>query len=185
VFRQLLEKASQRVRTKLEASYPKASREIRQVVAEVSDRIESEILDRSNDFAAAIEAATAAQRSGQLDDGYLRKRAKVGAIAEITASFAIMCDLPLQFVDKNMNQKRSDTLLVMARSINLSWPTLKAIMMLRVGKHIMAETEIGQCLAAYERLGSTAALEILKFYRSREKVVERKEPSHLHLEPKQ
>jgi hypothetical protein len=42
----------------------------------------------------------------------------------------------------------------------------------------MAETEIGQCLAAYERLGSAAALEILKFYRSREKVVERKEPSH-------
>jgi hypothetical protein len=96
-----------------------------------------------------------------------------------------MCDLPLQFVDKNMNQRRSDTLLVMARSINLTWPTVKAIMMLRVGKHIMAGTEIGQCLAAYERLGSTAALEILKFYRLRERIVERNESPHSHPEPQQ
>jgi uncharacterized protein (DUF2336 family) len=185
VFRQLLEKASQRVRTKLEAIYPRASREIRRVVAEVSDRIESEALDQSIDYAAALEAATTAQRSGLLDDGYLRRLAQIGAIAEITASIAVMCDLPLQFVDKNMNQRRSDTLLVMARSINLSWPTVKAIMMLRIGKHLMAETEIGQCLAAYERLGSTAALEILKFYRSRERIVERNESPHSHPEPQQ
>jgi uncharacterized protein (DUF2336 family) len=168
LFRQLLEKASQRARAKLAVMHPEASHEIAQVIAEVSSRMEAEAQGGQEDYSGAMAMVAAARSSGELDDGYVRKLAQAGARAEVTAALAMICDLPLPFVEQIMKQRRSDILLVLARAADLSWPTVKAILMLRSGKSV-ADTEIAQCLAAYERLGAKAAQQIVQFYRSREK----------------
>ena len=68
-----------------------------------------------------------------------------------------------------MTGRRSDGLLALVRAVRLSWPTVKAILMLRADKRIMLETEIGYCLACYERLMPETARQIIRFYRDREK----------------
>ena len=81
-----------------------------------------------------------------------------------------MADLPSPYVDKLMTGRRSDGLLALVRAVGLSWPTVKAILMLRADRRIILETEIGYCLACYERLRPETAQQILRFYREREKV---------------
>ena len=68
-----------------------------------------------------------------------------------------------------MTGRRSDGLLAVVRAIGLSWPTVRAILTLRADKRIILETEIGYCLACYERLKPETAQQIVRFYREREK----------------
>ncbi len=67
-----------------------------------------------------------------------------------------------------MMQERSETVLVLARAIGLSWSTVKAILLLRAGKRIIAADEIAQCLASFERLKPATAKEIARFYQKRD-----------------
>jgi uncharacterized protein (DUF2336 family) len=169
LFRQLLARASLSVRRKLKALHPELSREIHEVVEEVSSRIESETLTPSVDRHVAPEPGSMARCIGQLDDYNLGKLAVAGAFAEVTSALASMADLPSSYVERSMTGRRSDGLLALARAVGLSWPTVKAILMLRVDRRIILETEIGYCLACYERLRPETAQQILRFYREREK----------------
>ena len=168
LFDQLLMQASQHVRAKLEAEHPHAKRQVQQVVDEVAGRIHAEAFAEAPDGMEAPASVEALYQSGQLDDDRLRAFAEGGRAGEATAALAFMCQLPVHFVAREMAQGRSETLLVLARAIGLSWSTVKAILLLRVGKRALPAGEIAQCLASFERLKRTTAQEIIGFYQARE-----------------
>jgi uncharacterized protein (DUF2336 family) len=169
LFHQLLARASLSVREKLKADHPEHSQAIDEVVEEVSNRIESDALTRSADYCVAPGFENSAPRTNQLDDDKLKKFAAAGAFAEVTSTLAIMADLPSSYVERLMTGRRSDGLLALGRAVGLSWAAVKAILMLRADRRIILETEIGYCLACYERLKPETAEQIVRFYREREK----------------
>ena len=66
-----------------------------------------------------------------------------------------------------MKQETPEMVLIIAKSIALSWSTVRAILAARAAGRPTALGEIAQCLASYERLRSTTAREILRFHRMR------------------
>jgi hypothetical protein len=66
-----------------------------------------------------------------------------------------------------MASDRPENILIIARAVGLSWPTVKQILSLRADRRIMPERDIARCLASYEQLRSQTAQEILRFYRTR------------------
>jgi uncharacterized protein (DUF2336 family) len=168
LFLELLAKASHTVRSKLEVEHPQAKREVWQAVEDVAERVRTEALDGLSDRAAARTLVETLHRSGELDDSKVRTFAKDGAFEETTVALALMCKISLQFAERAMMQERSETVLVLARAVGLSWPTVKAIQLLRGGKRFVAADEIAQCLARFERLKPSTAKEILRFYQKRD-----------------
>jgi uncharacterized protein (DUF2336 family) len=166
LFRQLLEKASATARARLEAAHPHLSSAIRQTIAEVSNRIELETVERS---ATSMADEASFESIDGLDEGGLRKLAQTGTLATLSVALANMCQLPFVFVENAMKQRRSETLLLIAKAHALSWTTVKAILELRARSSLILHNEIGQCLAGYERIKPNTAREILDFYRVREK----------------
>jgi uncharacterized protein (DUF2336 family) len=169
LFRQLLMKASERVRAKLEAAQPGLSLQIGKVVSEVAERIERQALSQSRDYSAALASVEKLRNSAELDDGSLTNFAEAGDENEVIAALAVMGDLPIPFVERTITQQQTEVLLVMARAIGLSWLTVKAILTLHRGGRAPSESKIAQLLASYERLKQQTALEIIRFYRTREK----------------
>jgi uncharacterized protein (DUF2336 family) len=169
LFRQLLMKASERVRTKLVAAQPALSLQISEVVSEVTDRIETEAVSQSRNYSAALASVEKLRHSAELDDDSLMNIAQAGDENEVVAALAVMCDLSIRFVEKTITQQQTEILLVMARAIGLSWSTLKAILTLHKGRQAPSESKIAQLLASYERLKRQTAQEIMRFYRTREK----------------
>jgi uncharacterized protein (DUF2336 family) len=161
LFLKLLAKASDSVRAKLEAAYPAARREVREVVAEVSGRIRAEAIEGSPDF-------DLPWRGGPLDDKRMEAIAKAGRVGEIVAALAAMCDLPVEFIQRAMKQERAEMILIVAKAIALSWTTVMAILVARAGNRQVSGGEIAQCLASYERLKATTAQEIVRFHRLRD-----------------
>ena len=170
LFTKLLTIASESVRAKLEAEYPQAKREVRRAVAEVADRIRAETLDGAPDYGAAQALVDALHKSGQLNDGAVAGFAKAGQYEETTIALARMCDLPVPFVERALLQEASETVLILARVIGLSWPTVKEILLLRSGKRFIPAHKLAESLAQFERLKPATANEIVRFYRTREKM---------------
>jgi uncharacterized protein (DUF2336 family) len=167
LFLKLLSKASQSVRAKLEAAHPDARPQVRQAVAEVTGRIRDEALEGTADRTAASAHIQALARRGQLDDRKLEAIAKAGRLDEVAAALAVMCDVPVEFVDRAMKQVSAEMILIIAKAIMLSWSTVKAILCARAVGRPVSGGEIAKSLASYERLRSATALEILRFHRMR------------------
>jgi uncharacterized protein (DUF2336 family) len=167
LFLKLLERASAAARTRLEAAYPDRIREVRGAVAEVTNRVRADSLDSAADYSAALALVDPLAHAGLLDDAKVREFATAGRFQETAVALALMCDLPVPFVDRAMNEKRSETVLILAKVIGLSWATVKAILSLRAGIQGVPAEELAQNLAHFERLKSATANEIVGFYRSR------------------
>jgi len=167
-FLRLLERASDAVRAKLEAVYPQAKREVRQAVKEAATSIESDVLDKIRDHAAAMAFTEALHRVGQLDDERLRSFAQSGRYAETVAALAVMSELSLSFIEQAMKQERAEMIVVIAKALALSWPTAKAVLALRA-RHCGASNQaVDESMASFERLKIATAREIIRFYRQRE-----------------
>lgn len=168
LFVKLLAKASQAVRAKLEAAHPNAEIEVHHAVAEAASHLHAEQIEQSRGYAAAKAFVEPLYQSGQLDDGQFTAFANADQFEKVVTGLALSSQLSLQFVERAMLQERSDTLLILAKSVGLSWPTVKAILSLRVVRRIVTATEISRCLASFERLKVATAQEIIRYYRRRE-----------------
>jgi uncharacterized protein (DUF2336 family) len=167
LFLKLIAKAAESVRAKLEAAHPGARREVGQAVAEVADRIRAEAF--RGDYVAARAYIGALQRRGLLDDKKLGAIAQTGRFEETVTALAVAGELPLEFVEQAMKQERAEMILLIAKSIALSWPTVKAILCTRAQSCAVSGGEIAQCLASYERLKVATAQEIVRFHRLRDR----------------
>jgi uncharacterized protein (DUF2336 family) len=165
---ELLGKASDAVRTKLEAVHPQAKAEVRRAVAEAADRIRDDALGRIRDSAAALAFAEALHRAGRLDDERLRSFVQAARFAEVAAALAVMSGLSLSFVERTMLQERADMIVVLAKALDLSWTTTKALVLLHARNRSTTNGATEQALASFERLRTTTAQEIIHFYRLRE-----------------
>jgi uncharacterized protein (DUF2336 family) len=168
LFAQLLAKASQVVRAKLEAVHPNAKAEVQRAVEDSADHLHAQHVAGSAIYAAAQALIEPLYRAGRLDDDQLAALANAGRFEEVVTGLALRCQLPIQSIERAMLQQGSDAVLILARAIGLSWPTFKAILVLRVIKGIIPETEIARFLANFERLKMATAQEIIRFYRKRE-----------------
>jgi uncharacterized protein (DUF2336 family) len=168
----LLASASETVRAKLEAEQPRARRQVRDAVAEVTSRIREEAFASASDDAPARTAAEMLHRPDRVADRRLATLADAGRFPETVAALALLCELPLSFVGRAMKQDRPDTVLILARAAELSWSTVEAILALRARERGLAPGAIAPSLtapslASFERLKAATAREIVQFYRKR------------------
>ena len=164
---ELLDKASDAVRAKLEKIHPQTKVEVRRAVTETTDRIRDDVVDRFQDLAAALAVAESLQQEGQLDEHQLRRFAHAEQLPVVIAALAVMSELPLSTVDRAMVDERPDTIIVIAKAMALSWATLRALLLLQAHNHPTSAQAIERSLASFERLNAATAQEIVRFWRLR------------------
>jgi uncharacterized protein (DUF2336 family) len=167
LFVRLLAVASDSVRAKLEAAHPDAIREVHRAVGEVTERIRRDIIEQPRDYGAAKALVDKLHQSGKLNDGAVARFATAGQFEETTVALARMCDLPVPFVERALLQEGSETVLILAKVIGLSWSTVKELLALRAGNRVIAAHKLAESLAHFERLKPVTANEIVRFYRTR------------------
>jgi hypothetical protein len=65
-------------------------------------------------------------------------------------------------------QDRVETILIVAKSMELSWPTVKALLMLRAGKGGLSTQALEQHMANFARLKRATALHAIEYLRKRQ-----------------
>ena len=78
-----------------------------------------------------------------------------------------MCQVPVEVVDRLMNGERADPVLILARSANFGWPTVKAVICARPGQKPNAQV-IDAAFENFERLTAATAQRVVRFWQVRQ-----------------
>lgn len=158
----LLAKASAAVRAKLELSDPLSLDAIRNAVAEAAAAIQAFATKASYDYTAARTEIESLQAAGRLTESELAAFAKAGRFEETAMALAMLCQLPVGQIERAMAGSRPETVIILAKAIGMSWPTVKALLTMPSGPGLTA-TALERCLGTYSRLKPETARQVLQF----------------------
>jgi uncharacterized protein (DUF2336 family) len=164
----LLTIASANVRRKLEAVDRTKAVYIRDLVAAAASEVQADMRAESRAYSDAQKAVTELHRRGELDESRLRAFALDGRFEETTAALALLCDLPIGTCERAMTQDHDELLLLMARSIGLSWEATKGILRVRAPKGL-SQFESERALMNFGRIKPDTARKAVHFLRLRER----------------
>jgi uncharacterized protein (DUF2336 family) len=167
-FLKLLTTASQAVRLALEAAHPQNASDVQNAVAEVATAIQAKAAAASRDYAKAQALVESLRASGRLNESDVEAFARAGKFEETAAALAAMCALPIDLVERAMVLDREETILIVAKAVDLSWSTTKAVLLLCAGKGGIAANTIEQCRNMYNKLKRETALQVIKFQQKRQ-----------------
>jgi uncharacterized protein (DUF2336 family) len=163
----LLAKASETVRSKLEAADPLSATTIRSAIAEAVNRVQAKTTCLSRDYVAARAEVARLSAAGRLDDAAIAAFAQAEKFEESTVALAVLCDLPVEQVELAMAGDRPETVLILAKAVGVSWPTVKKILLMRIGRHGLSTYELDRCLGTFSRMKVATARQVLEFQRKR------------------
>jgi uncharacterized protein (DUF2336 family) len=169
----LFETASEAVRLKLEAADRRKATLVRDMVKRASDNIQAQARERSPEFLAAQAKVQSLHQAGALTEDRLREFARGGGFDETAVALSLLSDLPIGAIERALVLDHSDQVLVLAKSIGLSWDTTKAILLVRSSdntKHSSAH-QFEQWFANFKKLKQKTARTAIQFYRLQERAV--------------
>ncbi len=168
-FLLLLEKASNAVRARLSAENPQAGTAIEGVLAEVVGGIRTEARNASPDFAAAQAAVERQNRIRRIGEAEIYQFARDRKFEETAIALSIMCDTPIDVVERALLDPGAEFILILAKVADLSLSTTKAILLLRAADRGMSAKDLDQALNSFNKLHTDTARRVLSFFRARVK----------------
>src|SRR5665213_251996 len=166
LFRQLLMQASEVVQKRLlAAAKPETQAEIRRVLAKVTDEVAAKAAPRN--YAAALATVRALHKERKLTEADIVSYAEAGKYEETIAALSTLCAVPVEVVDRLMNGERADPVLILARSANFGWPTVKAVIASRPGTKTSQQT-LDDAFENFERLTAATAQRVVRFWQVRQ-----------------
>lgn len=168
-FLQLLERASNAVRARLAAENPQAGSTIEGVIAEVAGGIRNDARNASPDFAAAQAAVEKLNRLHRIGEAEIYQYARDRKFEETAIALSIMCDTPIDVVERALLDPGAEIVLILAKVAGLSSTTTKQILLLRAADRGMSAKDLDNALSSFNRLQPDTARRVLGFFRTRTK----------------
>jgi uncharacterized protein (DUF2336 family) len=165
----LLAKASAAVRARLTTENPQAAALIDEVVADVASEMRYGTRQASADFAAAQAAVEQLHRLRRIGEAEVLQYARERKFEETAIALSILCDTPIDVVERALLDPGAEIVLILAKVAELSAATTKALLLLRAADCGMSTKDLDQALASFNRLQPDTARRVLSFFRSRTK----------------
>lgn len=165
-FQAILGNAKEQVRKRLAGSIDETR--IKAALDQVGDAFAERLTPKARDFTAAQREILGLKRMNRLDEESVFDIAKTGRVEPIICALAIMAGVQIAVVERLFDSERPDGVLLLARSSGLSWPTLKAILMMRVGAAGTSTAAMAETADSYEKLTVATAQRAIRFWQVRQ-----------------
>jgi uncharacterized protein (DUF2336 family) len=165
-FLKLLSTASKAVRIALEGAHPEHADEIKHVVAKIATEIQTKA--GSRDYAAARARIEALRASVRLGESQIAAFATAGKFEDTAVILATISGLAIEIIERALVHDRVETILIVAKAMDLSWPTVRALLLLRAGKGGLSTQILEKHMTSFMRLRRATALEAIEFLRKRQ-----------------
>lgn len=166
-FLKLLTTASKAVRIALESANPQNAGAIRHAVADVAAAIQVKAAAASRNYAVAQATVEQLKAVGKLTEAEVEAFAHARKFEETAAGLAVLADLPIDVIERSMVQDR-EGILIVAKASGLTWPTVKAILLLCAGKGGIPSQTLEQYRELFKKFRRETALQVIAFQRKRQ-----------------
>jgi uncharacterized protein (DUF2336 family) len=156
--------ASEEVQKQLESADRRKVELYRYLVAQAKNQIQTKMREGSSTYAAARQHVEPLHRSGELSEKHLLAFAQRGKFDEVTIAMSLLCDLPIEQIERAIVHQQTDHLLVLAKAVGLSWETTKTILRMRGANN---EASLEPHCAMFAKLQAKTAVSAMQFYRLR------------------
>jgi uncharacterized protein (DUF2336 family) len=158
----LLARASDTVRERLQAAHPETREDIEGIVRQVTANAQQRSASDDTDVVAARKYVGKLHGAGELNEALVAQFARDRKFNETNAAICCLANIPFVTVESMMIESRSEGVMVLAKVLEFSWPTVKAILDMRGGS---ANADEDFTKVSYERLKPSTAQQVLRFHK--------------------
>jgi uncharacterized protein (DUF2336 family) len=167
MFQQLIAKASDVVKRKLERERPDLVDVIQTSVTEVTGKLHSKFGPATKGYFAAKRLVTAQHQYGNLNENSILQYARSHKIEEVTVGLSLLCSLPVDVVERALVHSNSEMTLILARAIDFRWETAMALLFLGAKDHRIPAGDLNDMKEEFARLNVQTSRGVLRAYQSR------------------
>lgn len=168
-FVKLLSRASNTVRSRLEALNSQSAADISAAVNDAALRAQNRSANENARMTAAEQLVEQLHTQGKLDGDQIAAFAAAGQFEETNAALAALANVPVSVVETLMIKSRSEGVMILAKVVDLPWLAVKAILDMRASlSGQQAPVDLNFCKVSYSRLKPATAQQVLRFHRMRQ-----------------
>jgi len=167
MFQQLIAKASDDVRRKLERERPDLAEEIHASVTEVTGKLHSKFGPATKRYFVAKRTVTGLHQSGRLNERGILEYALAHKLEEVTVGLSLLCSLPVDVVERTLVHEDREMTLVLAKALGFEWETAMSLLFLGAKNHRIPSGDLEALKEEFARLNTETSQGILKVYQSR------------------
>jgi hypothetical protein len=167
LFQQLIAKASDDVRKRLERERPEMGDEIGSSVVDVAGALQSKFGPVSRSYFVAKRVVTNQYRLGNLNETSLAGYAIAHRVEEVTIGLSLLTSLPGDVIERALVDRNREMLLILAKALKFCWQTTMALLFLGAKDHRITARELQDLERDFCRLNVETSKSVLEFYRSR------------------
>ena len=151
----------------LDVTKPARQAAIRHAMTDISGLM-APVEGRRN-FEPAQRAVLALHDAGNLNESALLEFAKAHQYEESTAALSAMSGVKIATLDRLISGDRYDPILIVSKVIGLEWPTVRALIVLRIGPNrVPSPSDIEGARANFARLMPSTAERVVTFWKTRQ-----------------
>lgn len=167
LFHQLIAKASEEVRQKLQRERPDIETQIHDVVVDVTGAIHARFGSTSKDYFTAKRTVAKLHERGELTEDKVFELAHSLKFNETTVALSLLCGLSTDVAERALIEKDREPVLILAKFLDFSWPTTMALLFLGAANFRITAGELERLKLDFHRLSVKACREVLIIYRTR------------------
>jgi uncharacterized protein (DUF2336 family) len=167
LFQQLIAKATDDVRKRLESERPEMVEAVGASVVDVVGELQSKFGPVSRSYFVAKRVVTAQHRLGNLNESSIASYALAHKLEEVTVGLSLLCALPVDVIERVLVNRDQQMLLVLAKALNFSWQTTMALLFVVAKDHRITARDLADLEREFGRLNGGTSKSVLKFYQTR------------------
>jgi Uncharacterised protein conserved in bacteria (DUF2336) len=167
LFQQLIAKASDEVRKRLELERPAMVAQIQSTVTDVVGTLQSKFGPVSRSYFVAKRLVTTQHQQGNLNENSISGYARSHLCDEVTIGMSLLCALPGDVIERALFDKNREMLLILAKALGFSWATTMSLLFLGAKDHRITAHELKTLESEFDRLNAKTSRSVLEFYQSR------------------
>jgi uncharacterized protein (DUF2336 family) len=163
--------ASKAVQRELQSINPHKADEIKNLVGRAKDELEGRSREASIAYVEARASVEALHKARKLTETDVRAFANAGKFDETSVALALMADVPVTLAERALIHEQYDRLLVLAKSIGLSFATVRVILSMPAFAADGARHDLEKADESFAKLSLDTARKTLQYYRLRMRAV--------------
>jgi uncharacterized protein (DUF2336 family) len=167
LFQQLIAKASDDVKKRLERERPTMVEQIQTSVTDVAGAVQSKLGPISRSYFVAKRLVTKQHQQGNLNENSISGYARSHKFDEVTIGLSLLCALPGDVIERALVDRNREMLLVLAKALDFSWATTMSLLFLGAKDHRITARDLSDLESEFGRLNVETSRSVLEFYQSR------------------
>jgi uncharacterized protein (DUF2336 family) len=167
LFQQMIAKASENAKKRLQRERPEAASQIQSLVTDVTGALHSKFGPASKDYFDAKREVARQHQRANLNENKIFEYAQSHSFVETTAGLALLCSLPVDVVERVLIDKNQEIVLILAKALAFSWETTIALLFLGAPDHRIMAHDLEGMKREFAALNAETSRSVLKAYQAR------------------